>query len=191
MEPGDDDSYELITYGCLPPAEKTRMQCNTPDHVHKKQLSMECCRNGDMCNTFLQPTLPTTPSPATGRGLSELLYILCTRLSSFAIVWVFILQNSWVHDYFGLSIITEFGLKRVLLMFPVCRACHTVHNFSVCTCSMVYGCQEELFWCNSYWDIILLFINDANYCRGAISYGDVLPWKIWKVRGSDSNKQSL
>lgn len=116
VEPGDDDSYELITYGCLPPAEKTRMQCNTPDHVHKKQLSMECCRNGDMCNTFLQPTLPTTPSPATGRGLSELLYILCMRVSFFAIVWVFILQNSWVHDYFGLSIITEFGLKRVLLI---------------------------------------------------------------------------
>lgn len=70
VEPGVDDSYELITYGCLPPKEKTRMQCNTPDHVHKKQLSMECCRNADMCNTLLQPSLPTTPSPTTGTGLS-------------------------------------------------------------------------------------------------------------------------
>lgn len=69
VEPGVDDSYELITYGCLPPKEKTRMQCNTPDHVHKKQLSMECCRNADMCNTLLQPSLPTTPSPTTGTGL--------------------------------------------------------------------------------------------------------------------------
>jgi len=69
VEPGVDDSYELITYGCLPPKEKTRMQCNTPDHVHKKQLSMECCRHADMCNTLLQPSLPTTPSPTTGTGL--------------------------------------------------------------------------------------------------------------------------
>lgn len=74
VEPGSDDSIELITYGCLPPEEKTRMQCNTPDHVHKKQLSMECCRNGDMCNTLLQPSLPTTPSPTTGRVLSVSCY---------------------------------------------------------------------------------------------------------------------
>lgn len=71
VEPGSDDSIELITYGCLPPEEKTRMQCNTPDHVHKKQLSMECCRNGDMCNTLLQPSLPTTPSPTTVEIVEE------------------------------------------------------------------------------------------------------------------------
>ncbi|XP_027037578.1 bone morphogenetic protein receptor type-1A-like, partial [Pocillopora damicornis] len=71
VEPGVDDSYELITYGCLPPDEKTSMQCNTPDHVHKKQLSMECCQDGDMCNTFLKPTLPTTPSPTTGETVEE------------------------------------------------------------------------------------------------------------------------
>lgn len=71
VEPGIDDSYELITYGCLPPKEKTRMQCNTPDHVHTKQLSMECCRHADMCNTLLQPSLPTTPSPTTVETVAE------------------------------------------------------------------------------------------------------------------------
>lgn len=76
VEPGVDDSYELITYGCLPPDEKTSMQCNTPDHVHKKQLSMECCQDGDMCNTNLKPTLPTTPSPTTGKVLPKLYYEL-------------------------------------------------------------------------------------------------------------------
>ena len=69
VEPGEDDTYELITYGCLPPEEQTLMQCNTPDHVHTKQLSMECCRDADMCNTLLQPSLPTTPTPTTGTVL--------------------------------------------------------------------------------------------------------------------------
>lgn len=70
VEQDDDDSIEFITYGCLPPEEKTRMQCNTPDHVHTKLLSMECCRNGDMCNTFLQPKLPTTASPTTSKSFA-------------------------------------------------------------------------------------------------------------------------
>lgn len=50
------------------------MQCNTPDHVHVQQLSMECCKNADMCNTLLQPSLPTTPSPTTGRGFLLFLF---------------------------------------------------------------------------------------------------------------------
>lgn len=62
---GSDDGLEYITYGCLPPAEKTRMQCNTPDHLHVELLSMECCKNGDMCNILLEPKLPTTATPTT------------------------------------------------------------------------------------------------------------------------------
>ena len=71
VEQDDYDGLEFITFGCLPPAEKTRMQCNTPDHVHVRLLSMECCRNGDMCNTHLEPKLPTTASPTTGKSFSR------------------------------------------------------------------------------------------------------------------------
>ena len=64
----DDDGVEFITYGCLPPEEKALMQCNTPDHVHAKLLSVKCCKNEDLCNEDLRPVLPSTAPPTTGKS---------------------------------------------------------------------------------------------------------------------------
>lgn len=64
----DDDGFEFITYGCLPSEEKALMQCNTPDHVHAKLLSVKCCKNEDLCNEDLRPVLPSTAPPTTGKN---------------------------------------------------------------------------------------------------------------------------
>lgn len=67
----DDDGVEFITYGCLPSEEKALMQCNTPDHVHAKLLSVKCCKNEDLCNEDLRPVLPSTAPPTTVEPLRE------------------------------------------------------------------------------------------------------------------------
>ena len=69
MEQSEEDGLEYVTYGCLPPEEQTTMQCKTPDHIHTRQLSIECC-NKDLCNDVLQPKLPTTAPPTTSESFS-------------------------------------------------------------------------------------------------------------------------
>ncbi|XP_001633896.2 bone morphogenetic protein receptor type-1B [Nematostella vectensis] len=59
----EEEGYELITYGCLPPEEQTDMQCNTPASAHRNKISVLCCNNRDLCNFELDPTFPPPTSP--------------------------------------------------------------------------------------------------------------------------------
>ena len=69
VEQSEEDGLQYTTYGCLPPEEQTTMQCKTPDHIHSRLLSIECCSK-DLCNDVLQPKLPTTAPPTTSKSFS-------------------------------------------------------------------------------------------------------------------------
>lgn len=70
VEQSEEDGLEYVTYGCLPPEEQTTMQCKTPNHIHTRLLSIECCSK-DLCNDVLQPKLPTTAPPTTITTVEE------------------------------------------------------------------------------------------------------------------------